>query len=140
LTALVLTCLAAFVNAGTARGQSPTKATEATDSAKTDNPVQKNLLSIAIQPFFLLNNAGKIDLELQPALSRSAYIFSAEVYSGRTRDGDTGYKQRNNPWDKIGGAGIGLSRKYWFRETRTGPYGAYGFTYRYQEITIETEG
>lgn len=120
LAVLVLLCLEISVNAGTATAQTG--------------------ISVAVQPLFLINNAGKIDVELQPAGSKFGYIFTAEVYGGRIKDGDIFRRFEDENWDKVSGAGIGVSQKYRFRDKGSSPYVAYGLTYRYQEIPVETEG
>ena len=104
------------------------------------NTVSAQSVSVAIQPIFILNNAGKIDVELQPATSRFGYILTAELYGGTIKDKPTFSIQENAASDKLRGAGIGISQKYKFKEDRSSPYIAYGLTYRYQEINIETEG
>ncbi len=101
--------------------------------------VSAQSVSVAIQPIFILNNAGKIDVELQPAKSRFGYILTAELYGGTIKDKPTFSIDENTPSDKLRGAGIGISQKYKFKDDRSSPYIAYGLTYRYQEIAIETE-
>jgi hypothetical protein len=132
LAVLALLCLEISVNTATAQVQ--------TGEAKRDSIPLKTSLSVSVQPFFLLTNAGKIDIELQPAGSKFGYVFTAEVYSGRVKDDDIFRVQEDERFDKIRGAGIGISQKYKFRDKRSSPYIAYGLTYRYQEIAIETEG
>lgn len=138
IAVLAFLCLEISINTGTATAQMQTGNTSKTN---TDSIPHKTSLSIAVQPFFLLSNAGKIDVELQQAGSKFGYIFTAEVYGGHTKDRDIFSDMKNDaPSDKISGAGIGISQKYRFKDKRSGPYIAYGLTYRYQEIAIKTEG
>ncbi|HMI01790.1 MAG TPA: hypothetical protein VK541_04865 [Pedobacter sp.] len=138
LAVLAFLCLEISVNTGTAVAQVQTGKT---DKTNTDSIPQKISLSVAVQPFFLLSNAGKIDVELQPAGSKFGYVLTAEVYGGRVKDRSIFSEIEDDaPYDKISGAGIGISQKYRFKDKRSSPYIAYGLTYRYQEIAIETEG
>lgn len=136
LAVLALLCLEISVNTGTATAQERIRTT---DKTNTDSIPSKTSLSVAVQPFFLLINAGKIDVELQPAGSKFGYVVTAEIYSGGIEDYDHS-SDKGDPYDKINGAGIGISQKYKFKDKRSSPYIAYGLTYRYQEITIDTEG
>ena len=137
LAALASLCLAVAVNTDTATAQ----VNVIVDTTYSDNAADKRSVSVSFQPFFMLINAGKIDVELQPAGKKAGYIFTAEVYGGRTKDESDGFDNRSNgQWDKVSGAGIGIARKYKFKNERSSPYVAYGLTYRYQEISIKTEG
>jgi hypothetical protein len=136
LAVLALLCLEISINTGTVNAQ----VTQTTDTTHADSATPKSSVSVAVQPFFLLTNTGKIDIELQPAGSKFGYVFTAEVYGGRIEDGDIFLIKEDERFDKIRGAGIGISQKYKFRDKRSSPYVAYGLTYRYQEITIDTEG
>jgi hypothetical protein len=139
IAVLAFLCLEISVNTGTATAQVQTTTA---DTTHTDHTTLKSSVSVAAQPFFLLSNAGKIDVELQQAGSKFGYIFTAEVYGGRIKDRDLFSEMEEDaaPSDKISGAGIGISQKYRFKDKRSGPYIAYGLTYRYQEIAIKTEG
>lgn len=137
LAVLALLCLEISVNIGNASAQENV----IVDTTHLDKAENKKSLSVSLQPLFMLISAGKIDIELQPAGKRHAYIFTAEVYGGRVQDRSNGFDTRSNgDWDKINGAGLGISHKFKFKNERSSPYIAYGLTYRYQEITFETEG
>src|SRR5688572_28578462 len=83
-----------------------------TGKTSTDSITQKTSLSVALQPFFLLSNAGKIDMELQRTGIKFGYIFTAEVYSGSIKDRSIFSELQNGaPNDKITGAGIGMAQK-----------------------------
>jgi len=137
LAVLALLCLEMSVNMGAATAQTQA---EIIGKAKVDSISQKTSVSVAIQPFFLLNNAVKIDLELQSANSKFGYIFSIEGYGGSMQEDRYKYTSRDPVYDKLNGIGIGIAQKFRFIDDRPGPYIAYGLTYRYQEIAIETEG
>ena len=49
---------------------------------KEEIAVNKNAISVTIQPFYLLKNAAKIDIEFQKSGRNFAYILSPEVYAG----------------------------------------------------------
>jgi len=135
LTIAVVIGLSVFAKIGTATAQDQTARPDTTDNDA------KSSLSLAIQPMFMLNNAGKIDLEWQPVATKLAYVFTVEVYSGRIKDVKAVFDNPSDvPWDRINGAGIGIAQKYKFKNERSSPYLAYGLTYRYQEINIETKG
>lgn len=135
LAALASLCLAMSVNIDTANAQSNVIVDTAYSTAA------KPSVTVALQPFFLLNNAGKIDVELQSAGKKIGYLFTAEVYSGQTKDESDGFDNRSRgDWDKINGIGVGISRKYKFKDERSSPYLTYGLTYRYMEISFETDG
>lgn len=135
LTIAVVIGLSVFAKIGTATGQDQTAKPDTTDKDA------KSSISLAIQPMFMLNNAGKIDLEWQSGGKKIGYVFTAELYSGRTKDASEGFYNRGTEkWDRISGLGVGISQKYKFKDERSSPYLAYGLTYRYQEISFETEG
>lgn len=106
---------------------------------KEEIAVNKNAISVTIQPFYLLKNAAKIDIEFQKSGRNFAYILSPEVYAGNVRDATTLSSIRNENTDKINGFGIGLLQKYKKKDKIGGPYLAYGVTYRYQTIDYESE-
>lgn len=97
-----------------------------------DSITRRPSISVSVQPFFLLTNAGKVDLEVQPLDHKFAYVLSAEFYGGRVQD--------DFIYDRLNGFGIGLLQKYKFKKQLSSPYFAYGAIYRHQEIAIETEG
>jgi hypothetical protein len=103
-------------------------------AADTTQTAHKKSISVTFQPFFLLNNAAKFDVELQAAGKKRGIVFTAEVYSGRLKDTEELIDPDYSEWDEIAGAGIGISGKYKFKNQRSSPYVTYGITYRYQEI------
>jgi hypothetical protein len=110
-----------------------------------DKPVDsasktKTGFSVSVQPFFLLNNAIKADLEIQPVGRRFTYVFTAELYDGPILDDDDFNSIARLAEDQINGFGLGILQKYKFKDKLSSPYLAYGVTYRHQEVAIETEG
>lgn len=101
---------------------------------------KKSSISVTVQPFFLLINAAKADLEFQPTGRRFGYVLTPELYTGSIRDDDNfGYLTRLGN-DQLRGFGLGILQKYKFKDQLSSPYVAYGVTYRHQELSIQTNG
>ena len=132
---LALLCLELSSNIDSAKGQTQP---EVVGKAKIDSLPQQASLSISLQPFFLLNNALKVDMEWQRAESQFGYIFTVESYNGRVEENKYNYSSYGHN-DPVNGFGVGVAQKYRLKSGRSGPYVAYGMTYRYLEITMETE-
>jgi hypothetical protein len=100
----------------------------------------KSSISVSVQPFFLLINAAKADLEFQPNGRRFGYVLTPEFYTGPIQDDDNfGYLTRLAN-DQLKGFGLGILQKYKFKDQLSSPYVAYGITYRHQELSIQTNG
>ncbi|RZK66192.1 MAG: hypothetical protein EOO85_27180 [Pedobacter sp.] len=132
---LALLCLELSLNIDSVNGQTQP---EVVGRAKVDSLPQQASLSIALQPFFLLNNALKVDVEWQRADSQFGYIFTMESYSGRVEENKYNYSSDGHN-DAMNGFGLGVAQKYRLKSERSGPYVAYGMTYRYLEIAVETQ-
>lgn len=100
----------------------------------------KTAISIAIEPHFLITNAGRLNVELQKPGGKFAYIIVPEIYGGEIVDAGVFRGISDKDPDKIRGFGLGLFHKYKFKPSVTGPYLAYGLTYRNLDITYNTEG
>src|SRR5687768_12106135 len=88
---------------------------------KEEPAINKNAISVTIQPFYLLNNAGKIDIEFQKPDRNFAYVLSPEVYAGNVRDAATFESIKSVNKDKINGFGIGFLQKYKKKNQIGGP-------------------
>lgn len=106
---------------------------------EADSSSHKTLVSVSFQPFFLMINATRFDVELQPEGKRYRFIISPEIYSGKTKDVNLFKNQIGVKWDDLAGVGIGLMHKFQ-RDEESGVYLAYGAIYRNQTIRFETEG
>ncbi|MEJ7560148.1 MAG: hypothetical protein WKF66_17695 [Pedobacter sp.] len=100
----------------------------------------KTAISVSLQPFFLVNNTLKADLEIQPIGRKFNYVITAELYDGPMLDDDDFSYTSRFPEDQINGFGLGILQKYKFKNQLSSPYLAYGVTFRHQEVAIETEG
>jgi hypothetical protein len=100
----------------------------------------KTAISVSLQPLFMVNNALKADLELQPSGRKFSYVLTAELYDGTIQKDDDFGSSKRLAHDQLNGFGLGILQKYKFKKKLSSPYVAYGATYRHQEVAIETEG
>ena len=104
----VLTCFSYFISA-----------------QEKDSINKMPAISIAVQPFYLVQNIMKVDMELYTS-GRFSYIISPEIYYGKAID-KTGKSSINDiPHDKLRGLGIGAYQKFTFTyKSKNSPYFAY---------------
>ena len=101
------------------------------------------LVSVSIQPLFLLNNALKLDAEIQKEGSRLVFIVGGEMYNGQIK---SLYQQVNSFGeaieDHVSGFGVNAALKYIV--SRKGANGSYyispGITYRNIDLTLKGPG
>jgi len=108
--------------------------------SQSASSVSDRAIGITFHPFYLFNNAIKIDAELQTK-KPLAFVTGAEFYTGRISNL---YKQTNNFGepieDKIAGFGINAAIKYKFSQTErfNSYYFSPGITYRH--LTVKLNG
>lgn len=93
-------------------------------------------LTASIQPLFAINNALRLDVEINPAKKFPTLIISPEIYSGYSEDKGSYLEIK----DEISGLGIGISHKVNFKVSRLRPYLTYGFMYRNIAVKYSDEG
>ncbi len=100
-------------------------------------------ISISFQPVFLLNNALKVDLEMQQKEKASAFIGGLEVYNGKIAllYPQSKLEETNNE-DRINGIGLNLAYKLKFQKSEklTSFYFSPGVTLRNLKLTLKGEG
>ena len=107
--------------------------------AKSNYPI-----SISFQPIFLLNNALKVDVEMQQKEKAGAFIGGLEVYTGKITilyPQESNLEETNNQ-DIINGIGLNLAYKLKFQKSEklTSFYFSPGVTIRNFKLTLNGEG
>lgn len=101
-------------------------------------------ISISFQPIFLLNNALKVDVEMQQKEKTGAFIGGLEVYNGKITllyPQESNLEETNNQ-DRINGIGLNLAYKLKFQKSEklTSFYFSPGLTLRNLKLTLKGEG
>lgn len=104
-----------------------------------ETKASNTIINLSVQPLFLLNNAIKLDADIQPTQHRLKYIGGLEFYTGRT---NLLYQSRSflndETDDKISGFGINLAAKHLIgkaKKANSSYYISPGITYRRLTLT-----